>query len=130
MAKDQNSSKILVVDDEKEIREMLSDFLESEGYDVSAAKSGQEALELAKKIEPALLMLDVVLPDLDGIAVYEKICAMTPLVRVPVIFFTALGEGIPAAFRRQMKSTSYRLIPKPVSTKTLLQQVGELLKES
>ena len=120
--------KVLVVDDEKDIREMLVDFLRDSGYDVSEADSGSAALKAIDQFKPSLVMLDIILPDVDGVSVYEELRSKKATSNVPVIFFTALGEGIPPTFARQMESAPYSLIPKPVNTSVLLEEVERLLK--
>ncbi len=123
-----NQIKILVVDDEKDIRDMLADFLRDSGYEVQDADSGSTALKLVEQFKPNLVMLDIILPDLDGVSVYEDLRSKKPTAKIPVIFFTALGEGIPPTFARQMESAPYSLIPKPVNTSVLLEEVERLLK--
>ena len=59
--------KILVVDDEWELRNLLTEFLTGEGYDVIHASNGEEALELAEKEEPQVILLDIKMPGIDGI---------------------------------------------------------------
>lgn len=120
--------KILVVDDEKDIREMLVDFLKDSGYELAEADSGSAALKLIEQFKPDLVMLDIILPDVDGVSVYEDLRSKRMTSKVPVIFFTALGEGIPPTFARQMESAPYSLIPKPVNTSVLLEEVERLLK--
>ena len=121
-------TKILVVDDEREIREMLVDFLKEAGYEVFEAGSGSAALKAVNEFKPDLVMLDIILPDVDGVSVYEDLRSKKATSKVPVIFFTALGEGIPPTFSRQMESAPYSLIPKPVNTSVLLEEVERLLK--
>ncbi len=122
--------KILVVDDEKDIREMLVDFLKDAGYQVSEADSGSVALKAIDQFKPDLVMLDIILPDVDGVSIYEELRSKKSTTKIPVIFFTALGEGIPPTFARQMESAPYSLIPKPVNTSVLLEEVERLLKST
>ena len=122
--------KILVVDDEKDIRETLVDFLKDAGYQVSEADSGSVALKAIDQFKPDLVMLDIILPDVDGVSIYEELRSKKSTTKIPVIFFTALGEGIPPTFARQMESAPYSLIPKPVNTSVLLEEVERLLKST
>jgi len=128
LASKKSQVKILVVDDEKDIREMLVDFLRDAGYEVSEADSGGVALKLIDQFKPDLVMLDIILPDVDGVSIYEDLRSKKSTAKIPVIFFTALGEGIPPTFARQMESAPYSLIPKPVNTSVLLEEVERLLK--
>jgi CheY-like chemotaxis protein len=66
------AEKILVVDDEWELRNLLTEFLTGEGYDVIQASNGEEALELAEKEEPQVILLDVKMPGIDGIEVCSE----------------------------------------------------------
>lgn len=65
--------KILVVDDEQDLREAMSTALTQAGYEVLAAKNGAEGLELATKEKPDLIMLDIVMPEMDGLATLERL---------------------------------------------------------
>ena len=121
----------MVVDDEAEIRELLLDFLESAGFEVAVAKSGNEALSQAKRFSPNLIMLDIILPDLDGVSVFETLRGEENMSKVPVVFFSALGpENIPPAFSRRVDRASYTMIRKPISTDLLMKEVNRLLNSS
>jgi two-component system response regulator (stage 0 sporulation protein F) len=67
------AEKILVVDDEWELRNLLTEFLTGEGYDVIQASNGEEALELAEKEEPQVILLDIKMPGIDGIEVCRRL---------------------------------------------------------
>ena len=87
------AKKILVVDDEKEIVDLLYKFLSKEGFEVLTSTDGVAALQLAKKFLPDLIILDVMMPGMDGGAVMEKILEDGKLRNVPVIFLTgAIAE--------------------------------------
>ncbi len=120
--------RVLVVDDEREIRDLLSDFLEGAGFEVAVAKTGNEALTQAKEFSPNLILLDIILPDLDGISVYESLRQTRAMSRIPVVFFSALAENMPPAFSRRAGLTSFSLIPKPVSTHLLIKEIKRLLE--
>ena len=83
------SSKILVLDDEKEIADVIALYLRNDGYEVETAYSGREALGLIEKEEPDLALLDVMLPDIDGFRILQKI---REKYRFPVIMLTAKTE--------------------------------------
>ena len=82
-----NGTRILVVDDEENIRELLAMGLRYEGFDVEAVDGGRAALSLVPKFRPELIVLDVMMPDLDGFEVCKRLQADG--VRAPVIFLTA-----------------------------------------
>ncbi len=83
---------VLVVDDEPHSREILASLLVPDGYTITLAASGREALALAVKIVPDLILLDVMMPDMDGFDVCRQIRAMPELVDVPVLLITALDD--------------------------------------
>ena len=85
----QQPLKILIADDEENIRRILETRLRMQGYEVAAAVDGAEALELFRGFEPDLVVLDVMMPELDGFAVTERIRAQS---EVPIILLTALGD--------------------------------------
>ena len=81
--------KIMVVDDDKNICELLRLYLEKEGYQVVIANDGKEAVELNEKEDPELILLDIMLPQLDGWQVCREIRKKS---QVPIIMLTAKGE--------------------------------------
>jgi two-component system sensor histidine kinase KdpD len=87
-----SSSTILVVDDEPAVREALEDLLVGEGYRVHLAESGAEALPKATKIVPDLILLDVMMPDVDGLTVCRDLRADALLAEVPIILITSLAD--------------------------------------
>ena len=131
LTKEETETKILVVDDEAEIRELLSDFLETAGYAVKVAKSGNEALSKVEEFLPDLVMLDIILPDLDGVSVYEILRKNQSFSKIPVVFFSALGpETMPPAFSRQNANAPYSLLRKPINSDLLIREIKKLLKSS
>ena len=84
--------KILLVDDEPDILEIVGYNLKSEGYKIFTAKNGAEAVEIAKKEIPHLIILDIMMPVMDGIEACEKIRNTKGLEQVLITFFTARGE--------------------------------------
>ncbi len=92
--------KVLVVDDEQQVRDLLNTFLEREGYQVVVASNGEEAIKLAEAENPQLILLDVVMPGLDGIETCRKLKSQEKTRLIPVIISTAfrdtLGEALEA----------------------------------
>ena len=84
--------KILLVDDEPANLKLLKSILE-EDYDLAFANNGKIAIEIAKKLQPDLILLDVMMPELDGFAVCSRLKAMEETSKIPVIFVTALNEA-------------------------------------
>ena len=85
---------ILIVDDEKDILEFLSYNLEKEGYLVKTANNGNQALSLASKIKPDLIILDVMMPEMDGMQTCEQIRGTKELENTLIVFLTARSERI------------------------------------
>lgn len=81
---------ILIVDDEKDILDSLSGFLKRSGYGVAVADSGTEGLKLAKKDMPSLIILDLMLPDIDGSDVAAELLQNSLTREIPVIFLTSV----------------------------------------
>ncbi|MGB6375831.1 MAG: response regulator [Syntrophobacteria bacterium] len=92
------AEKILVVDDEWELRNLLTEFLTGEGYDVIQASNGEEALELAEKEEPQVILLDVNMPGIDGIEVCRRLKEEDKTRFIPIIMVTALEDRDVDAF--------------------------------
>ena len=119
------STKILVVDDEQLYRHLLKVNLESEGYDVIAAKDGEEALELVSSKKPDLVILDVAMPRLDGFSTCERIRQFSD---VPIIMLTARGEEQDRVRGLNVGADDYVL--KPFSATELVARVRAVLRRS
>ncbi len=120
--------RILVVDDEAEIRDLLSDLLTENGFVVTSAKSGGEALRHVKECAPHLILLDIILPDIDGISVYESLRRDRANGKIPVVFFSTLADNMAASFSREAELAACALIPKPVNTKHLIKEIHRILE--
>ena len=121
-----NNIKILVVDDEEDILEFLSYNLRAEGYDVIVADNGVLAIELAKQQQPSLIILDVQMPDMDGITTCEKIREIPSLKETVVTFLTARSEDYSQIAGFEAGADDY--ITKPIRPKVLVSRVKALLK--
>ena len=119
------TSKILVVDDEQLYRHLLKVNLESEGYDVFAAKDGEEALEMTSAKQPDLVILDVAMPRLDGFTTCERIRQFS---EVPIIMLTARGEEQDRVRGLNVGADDYVL--KPFSATELVARVRAVLRRS
>jgi len=84
--------KVLLVEDDPMIVEMYKMRLEAEGYEVLITDKGSEALEIAKKQQPAVILLDVILPEVDGFAVLENLKSETETKNIPVLMLTNLSQ--------------------------------------
>lgn len=118
--------KILLVDDEPDILEFLSYNLKKEGYKVYTADNGAKALELAKKKSPHLILLDVMMPEMDGIETCEELRKMPTLANVVIAFLTARGEDYSQIAGFDAGADDY--ITKPIKPKVLVSRIKALLK--
>jgi DNA-binding response OmpR family regulator len=87
------AEKILVVDDERDVRGLLSDFLTEEGYRVILATNGAEAIDLAELENPEVILLDINMPGIDGIEVCKQLKAQEKTQFIPIIIITALEDS-------------------------------------
>ena len=119
-------AKILVVDDEEPILELLRFNLEKEGYQVYVAKDGQEALERVEKEQPNLLVLDVMLPGMDGLEVCRTLRLHPRFQQIPIIMLTAKGEEIDTVLGLELGADDY--MTKPFSLRELLARIKARLR--
>jgi signal transduction histidine kinase/CheY-like chemotaxis protein len=84
--------KVLVIDDEQTVRDLMRRFLAREGFDVVTARDGREGLELARQLRPALITLDVLMPEFDGWSVLQALKGDPELAQIPVLMLTILDE--------------------------------------
>lgn len=115
--------KILVVDDDRHIAELISLYLEKEGYDTKEAYDGREALKEAESIKPDLIILDLMLPGLDGYQVCTEIRKSS---NVPIIMLTAKGETFDKVLGLELGADDY--IVKPFDSKELVARVKAVLR--
>lgn len=118
--------KILLVDDEPDILEIVSYNLSSEGYEVFTAKNGVEAVAKAKKKNPHLIILDVMMPEMDGIEACEVIRKTPGLENTIITFLTARGEDYSQVAGFDAGADDY--ITKPIKPKVLVSKVKALLR--
>jgi len=123
---DWSEYKILLVDDEKDILEFLSYNLKSEGFKIETASNGREAVRLAEEIRPHLVLMDVMMPELDGVAACEMIRANRNLDHTLVAFLTARGEDYSQIAGFDAGGDDY--ITKPIKPKVLVSRIKALLK--
>ncbi len=121
-----NQFKILLVDDEIDILEFISYNLKKEGFKVYTASNGVEAIAIAEKRQPHLILLDVMMPEMDGIAACEEIRRIPSLSNTLVAFLTARGEDYSQIAGFEAGADDY--ITKPIRPKVLISRVKALLK--
>ncbi len=120
--------KILLVDDEVDILEFISYNLEKEGYKVYTAQNGAEAIKVAERTLPDLIILDVMMPEMDGIAACEELRRIPTLRHTMIAFLTARGEDYSQIAGFEAGADDY--ITKPVRPKVLVSRVKALLKRT
>jgi len=118
--------KILIVEDEKDILHLVKHYLEKEGYRVSTATTGAEGLKLAKSDHPDLLVLDLMLPGMDGLEVCKRLRADQPTAILPIIMLTAKAEESDTVIGLELGADDY--VTKPFSPKALVARVKALLR--
>lgn len=117
---------ILLVDDEPDILEIVRYNLNSEGYTVETAENGLEAIAQAKKLKPQLIIMDVMMPKMDGIEACEKIRNIPELSETVITFLTARGEDYSQMAGFEAGADDY--ITKPIKPKVLVSKVKALLR--
>ncbi len=128
MVEKDNTPRILLVDDEEDILEFVSYNLQREGFRVYSARNGVEAIEMAGKVKPDLIILDVMMPEMDGMAACEEIRKLPSCKNVIIAFLTARGEDYSQIAGFEAGADDY--ITKPVRPKVLISRVKALLKRS
>jgi len=118
--------KILLVDDEKDILEFLGYNLKKEGFVVITARNGKDAIQLAKEEKPHLIILDVMMPQLDGIETCSEIRDIPELANTIIVFLTARGEDYSQIAGFDAGADDY--ITKPVKPKVLISRIKALLR--
>jgi len=128
MVEKDNTPRILLVDDEEDILEFVSYNLQREGFRVYSARNGLEAIEMAGKVKPDLVILDVMMPEMDGIVACEEIRKLPSCKSVVIAFLTARGEDYSQIAGFEAGADDY--ITKPIRPKVLISRVKALLKRS
>ncbi len=118
--------RILLVDDEADILEFLGYNLRLEGYDVETATNGIDALRIARKFMPHLVILDVMMPGMDGVETCERLRSQSDFKNVIIAFLTARGEDYSQVAGFNAGADDY--ITKPVRPKVLISRIKALLK--
>ncbi|MBN2414457.1 response regulator [bacterium] len=119
------AAKILIVDDDMGIRLLLSKFLQKQGFETVQAEDGLEAVEMAKEHHPDLIMLDVVMPRMDGLTAARLIKFYKPLSNVPIVFLTAKDAKKEIDLAKAARADVY--ITKPFDVRQVIEIVGDIL---
>ncbi len=119
-------AKILIVEDEKDIQELLQYNLEREGFHIIPTSSGEEALDILEKEIPHLIILDLMMPGIDGLETCRMIKQDSRLKNIPIIFLTAKSEELDIVIGLQLGADDY--VTKPFSPRVLTARVKALLR--
>lgn len=119
--------KILIVDDEPDICEMITRYLERKGFAVAKAYNGKEGLEAIPKLKPDLIILDVLMPIMDGFSFLQSLKADTKYCNVPVIMLTVKGDTRHLEKGLSLQADFY--LPKPFKLDNLMNFINIILKE-
>ena len=118
--------KILLVDDDVDLVKVMSGALESKAYEVLVAYDGQEGLEKARKEKPDLVILDILMPEVDGFAFADQFRKDPVLAKIPVLALTSFSESLGQPFPFEVSE----YIVKPIKPKDLVAKVEESLKKA
>jgi DNA-binding response OmpR family regulator len=122
------ASRVLIVEDERDIRDLVLFHLEREGFQVSSASSGEEALRQVRHASPDLVLLDLMLPAMGGLEVCRKLRQDPATVALPIVILTAKGDEVDRVLGLELGADDY--IVKPFSPKELLARVRAVLRRA
>ena len=122
------ASRVLIVEDERDIRDLVLFHLEREGFQVSSASSGEEALRQVRHASPDLVLLDLMLPAMGGLEVCRKLRQDPATVALPIVMLTAKGDEVDRVLGLELGADDY--IVKPFSPKELLARVRAVLRRA
>ncbi len=125
---DNEKEKILVVEDEQDILELLTFNLTREGYEVTGISNGEQALRDIPRLQPHLVLLDLMLPDVDGLEICRILRSSQATAKIPIIMITAKGEPSDVVLGLQTGADDY--LAKPFDKKVLLARIHALLRRS
>jgi two-component system alkaline phosphatase synthesis response regulator PhoP len=121
-----NNLRILLVDDEPDVLDFLSFNLQKEGYEVFTASDGREAVQMAKKVSPNLILLDVMMPEMDGIEACKEIRTLPECKNTLIVFLTARTEDYSQIAGLDAGADDY--VSKPIKPRVLISRIKALLR--
>lgn len=122
----QNNNRVLVVDDEPDILDLLKYNLEREGYEVEVASNGEEALKKANVFKPELILLDIMMPKMDGVETCRQLREMPSMVDAYIIFLTARAEEYSEVAAFDVGADDY--LNKPIKPRALMSRINALFR--
>ncbi len=120
-----SAKKILVVDDDPNLTRSITFVMRKEGYDVDTASNGEEAMEKVRAVKPHMMLLDVMMPKMNGYEVCQEVKGSTELNDIFIIMLTAKGQEVDKEKGMEMGADAF--ITKPFSPKAVVEKVKELL---
>ena len=120
------SAKILVVDDETDFIELISYHVQQAGFEVFAAETGRQGLQLVRERAPDIILLDMGLPDIDGLSVCEILRRDPLTAHIPIVLVTAMNGEIPRV--NALTSGANHFLPKPFTRETLCDCIQKALR--
>ncbi|NDY90485.1 response regulator transcription factor [Ideonella livida] len=120
--------RVLTIDDQADIRRLIRMTLEFEGFEVLEASHGEEGLAMARREKPDLILLDVMMPGINGLAVSQALQADERLSRIPVVMLTALDRD--SDMEAGLAAGAKVYLAKPFGPIELIETVGQLIDES
>lgn len=124
-------AEILIIDDDQDITESLQVVLSSKGHEVSSASEGMEGIKMVGQSKPDLIILDVMMPQMDGFAVAKKIKSNENTKDIPILMLTAIKEKMGLDFKNEAGDDVWLPVDeyceKPISNKRLFEKIEKLL---
>jgi len=117
--------RILIVDDDERILRVVGDMLTPNGYKVLFAKNGSEAITIARKKQPGLILMDILMPETDGYTACSTLKSDEKTRRIPVVMLTAVGYELNKRLSKSLNADGY--LVKPISVEVLLDTVKRFL---
>ena len=122
------ASRVLIVEDEPDIRELVVHHLKRDGYEVGSAASGEEALRQVRSMRPDLVVLDLMMPAMNGLEVCRRLRQDPATAGLPIVMLTAKGDEVDRVLGLELGADDY--VVKPFSPKELLARVRAVLRRS
>jgi two-component system alkaline phosphatase synthesis response regulator PhoP len=120
-------NKVLIADDEQDILDMLQYIMEKEGYEVKVAKSGPEAIKIAQEFQPRLILLDIMMPQMDGIETCRNMREIEELKDTIIVFLTARSEEYSEIAAFESGASDY--IVKPIKPRALVSRIASYFRK-
>lgn len=121
------ADKILIIEDDKFLRELISQKLLREGYDIIEAVDGEKGIEEVKKEKPNLILLDLILPGIDGFEILAKIKADPKISKIPIIILSNLGQKADIQKGLEMGAVDY-LIKAHFTPGEIVEKIRQVIK--